>query len=63
MCGYTRNLTALCFHHQDPRSKSFTIDIRRCSNSSWTTLLTEAVKCRLLCLNCHAELHNPAFST
>jgi hypothetical protein len=63
ICGYNKNQTALCFHHINPKTKSFQIDIRRCSNSSWEKLEIEANKCRLLCLNCHAELHNPSFNT
>ena len=63
ICGYDKNAAALCFHHTEPKSKSFQIDLRRCSNSSWDNLLKEVDKCQLLCLNCHAELHNPSFST
>ena len=62
-CGYSRNQTALAFHHLDPKIKSFPIDLRKCSNTSWPALLAEAKKCLLLCLNCHAEIHNPDFST
>jgi hypothetical protein len=63
LCGYNRNGAALAFHHLDPAIKSFPIDIRKCSNTSWPVLLAEAEKCSLLCLNCHAEIHNPDFST
>ena len=63
ICGYHKNTSALCFHHTLPSIKSFQIDIRRCSNASWDRLIVEADKCRLLCLNCHAEVHNPSFST
>ena len=63
ICGYHKNSTALCFHHTNPSTKHFQIDIRRCSNASWDRLVKEAGKCRLLCLNCHAEVHNPTFST
>jgi hypothetical protein len=63
MCGYNKNHAALCFHHIEPTLKSFQIDLRRCSNSSWDNLSKEVSKCQLLCLNCHAELHNPNFST
>ncbi len=62
-CGYSRNDAALAFHHRDPATKSFGIDLRKCSNTSWATLVAEARKCLLLCLNCHAEIHNPDFST
>ncbi len=62
-CGYNRNEAALAFHHIDPASKSFPLDLRSCSNTSWEVLVAEAQKCMLLCLNCHAEIHNPQFST
>jgi hypothetical protein len=62
-CGYTANQAALAFHHLDASIKSFQIDLRSCSNTSWETLVAEAQKCQLLCLNCHAEIHNPDFST
>ena len=63
LCGYSRNQAALAFHHLEPSTKSFPIDLRNCSNTSMKMLLIEAEKCQLLCLNCHAEIHNPAFST
>src|SRR5689334_7795205 len=63
LCGYDANQAALAFHHLDARTKSFPIDLRNCSNTSWETLVAESKKCQLLCLNCHAEIHNPDFST
>ena len=63
ICRYDKNSSALCFHHLVPSTKSFQIDIRRCSNASWDRLVKEVHKCQLLCLNCHAEVHNPTFST
>lgn len=63
ICQYKKNTSALCFHHIEPKNKSFQIDIRHCSNKSWDKLLKEVKKCQLLCLNCHAEVHNPSFST
>jgi len=62
-CGYDRNKAALAFHYLDPAAKSFPVDLRSCSNTSWDALVTEARKCLLLCLNCHSEIHNPEFST
>ena len=59
ICGYKKNLAALSFHHIDPTAKKFGIDLRQCSNRKWTTLLEEVAKCQLVCLNCHAEIHNP----
>jgi hypothetical protein len=59
ICSYNKNYAALVFHHLDPKTKSFELDLRKCSNSKWTDLLIEAAKCQLLCSNCHAEVHNP----
>ena len=58
-CGYNKNLAALEFHHIDPESKEFQIDIRRLSNTSMDKLQEEIHKCILLCANCHREEHNP----
>jgi hypothetical protein len=63
ICGYNKNQAALAFHHVNASTKSFPIDLRLCSSSSWEKLLLEAQKCQLLCLNCHAETHNPDFFT
>jgi hypothetical protein len=59
MCGYRKNFAALEFHHNDPGTKLFQLDLRSLSNRKWSAVLEEAGKCRLLCSNCHAELHNP----
>ena len=60
-CGYKKNNAALSFHHLDPSTKKFGLDIRACSNRKWSVLLEEVAKCELLCLNCHAETHHPVF--
>lgn len=59
LCGYTKNVAALDFHHKDPSMKSFRLDIRHLSNRSMKDILEEASKCSLLCANCHREVHNP----
>jgi predicted HNH restriction endonuclease len=59
VCGYSRNYAALEFHHTDPASKDFQLDLRSLSNRRWDAILEERKKCLLLCSNCHAELHNP----
>ena len=59
VCGYNKNLAALCFHHKDPKTKSFSIDARMLISTKWNKILKEANKCMLLCANCHAETHNP----
>ena len=58
-CGYNKNFAALEFHHTDPATKSFQLDLRSLSNRRWEAILGEVEKCQLLCSNCHAELHNP----
>lgn len=58
-CGYITNYSALCFHHSDPKTKKFGLDLRSLSNRSWKVILAEAEKCQLLCLNCHNEHHYP----
>jgi hypothetical protein len=56
-CGYNKSIRALSFHHLDPNNKDFDI-----SNANilkdWDTVVAEANKCCLMCLNCHAEIHN-----
>ena len=59
ICGYSKNYSALVFHHRDPDFKSFGIDGRKCSNSTWKALVDESLKCDLLCYNCHMEHHHP----
>jgi predicted nucleic acid-binding Zn ribbon protein len=59
MCGYNDNYAALSFHHKDPSTKLFGIDLRQCSNRSWEVLEAEANKCQLLCANCHMETEYP----
>src|SRR6185312_2212456 len=60
-CGYGRNYAALAWHHVDPTLKSFELDARSLSNRSREVVMAEAMKCRLLCANCHAEVHFPHF--
>ena len=59
LCGYHNNYAALEFHHPDPNTKEFQLDLRSLSNRRWAVCLAEAEKCLLVCSNCHAELHNP----
>jgi hypothetical protein len=54
-CGYDKCIAALAFHHPD-KNKDFGIGSKGLTYS-YQTLLEEAEKCELLCLNCHAEKH------
>jgi len=57
-CGYDQSISALSFHHKNPLEKSFDISHNGNLMKEWDELLTEALKCELLCLNCHAMIHN-----
>lgn len=59
VCGYKKNLSALTFHHLNPSSKFFKLDLRSLSNRKQSSIDAEIKKCILICQNCHAELHNP----
>ncbi len=58
-CHYNKNFSALEFHHKNPKTKLFQLDLRSLSNRRWEAIEEEAKKCLLLCSNCHAEEHNP----
>jgi hypothetical protein len=55
LCGYDRCAAALQFHHIDPTAKAFTIAHRGVTRSL-AAARAEALKCVLLCANCHAEV-------
>jgi len=57
-CGYKKSYAALSFHHKDPTTKEFDISHNGNLLHSWEEVVREALKCELLCLNCHAEQHN-----
>jgi hypothetical protein len=58
ICGYSTNLAGLAFHHLG--GKEFQLDVRALSNRKIAPILDEVAKCKLLCHNCHAEVHNPS---
>ena len=55
-CGYHKCVAALTFHHRDPSDKSFSLSGNGCPRS-YEKMQKEALKCDLLCMNCHAEVH------
>lgn len=55
LCGYSRSVAALVFHHLDPKEKDFSISG---NTPSYEKLRAEASKCVLLCANCHYEVHD-----
>ena len=56
-CGYKKSITALSFHHKNPKRKLFDISNGHLMGN-WDELVKEVQKCEIRCLNCHAELHN-----
>jgi hypothetical protein len=56
-CGYNKSIAALSFHHINPKEKLFDISHNGNLLHSWEEVVAEAIKCNLLCLNCHAEFH------
>lgn len=56
-CGYSANCAAICFHHKNPTTKLFTIDISGISHHTKEEIINESLKCILLCQNCHAIHH------
>jgi hypothetical protein len=57
-CGYNKCSRCLSFHHRDPSTKSFMLDVRNIGNKKWDVVLDEFAKCDLLCMNCHGEVHH-----
>ncbi len=55
-CGYNASNWALTFHHRDPDDKQFELS-SNLEKYSMDALVTEALKCDLLCHNCHMQLH------
>jgi hypothetical protein len=55
-CSYSRCLRALSFHHRDRLTKEFSL--ARNANFAWDKLVAEAMKCVLLCSNCHMEIED-----
>lgn len=55
ICGYSRHVGSLHFHHRDPSQKSFTLSTDGVARSL-DRARAEAQKCVLLCSNCHAEV-------
>jgi hypothetical protein len=53
-CGYDATLVALEFHHRDPGTKEFAIGG---FHGSLARLQAEALKCDLVCANCHRKRH------
>ncbi len=56
ICGYSKCLKALEFHHLELDQKDFGISAKGYTRS-WEVTKKELDKCILLCANCHREVH------
>ena len=56
ICSYDKCIDALEFHHEDPKEKEFKLSLG--NTISWDDYKREAMKCILVCSNCHKEIHN-----
>ena len=54
-CGYNKCISALEFHHLDPKEKDFSPSGNM--NMAWDKIKIEIDKCILVCANCHREIH------
>jgi hypothetical protein len=54
-CGYNSCITALSFHHRNPKEKDFNIGGNH--SRKWVKIQAELDKCDLVCSNCHIERH------
>lgn len=52
LCGYSKCLRNLTFHHLNPSEKSFQI----CCTLGWERIKKELDKCILVCCRCHGEI-------
>lgn len=55
ICGYNKCVDALEFHHKNPSAKEFKLGSG--NTMSWKEYKKEALKCILVCSNCHKEIH------
>lgn len=56
ICGYSKYIGALEFHHLDPNAKDFAISGSGLTRS-FEKIKLELDKCICVCANCHRELH------
>jgi len=54
ICGYSKCIQALDFHHINQLEKKFELTYM---NRTWDVLKEEVDKCIMVCANCHREIH------
>ena len=55
-CGYDKCVDALEFHHENQDEKEFKLGSG--NTMAWKDYKAEALKCILVCSNCHKEIHS-----
>lgn len=56
ICGYSKCISALEFHHTDPTIKESQISLS--NTRKWERVVSELKKCVMVCSNCHREIHS-----
>lgn len=59
VCGYggKDKWCALDFHHRDPSTKKFEVNVTISASIAWEKVVEEVEKCAVLCARCHREYH------
>jgi len=58
ICGYDKNLAALDFHHKSKKNFSISVAVNGVIDDIFWK---ELAKCKLICSNCHRDLHYPSW--
>lgn len=56
-CGYKKCHSGLCLHHIDRTKKELSFGAMRANPKKWVTVIKELQNCILICVRCHAEIH------
>ncbi|MDD4804143.1 MAG: hypothetical protein PHN69_03130 [Candidatus Pacebacteria bacterium] len=63
ICGLkynNKNASVFQFHHINPDEKEYMLSLGYMWRK-WETLIKEVGKCKLLCANCHSQLHSSEY--
>lgn len=61
ICGYNKTHYALEFHYENGNDKKYNISLMK--TLSIETILKEIKKCKVVCSNCHREIHADDYDT
>jgi len=57
ICGYSKTIAALDYHHVDPGEKDHALHKAMRNGYAWSKIVEEARKCTIVCCRCHREIH------